>query len=241
MRATLIFPLMVLTLSACAAAPATTPGEEIAREQVVLLHGFARSRLAMWSLSEKLEDAGYKVVAIGYGSLTQDIDEIKAEVFSKINECCAQSTKPVHFVGHSLGGLLVRAYLGEYKIRSLGRVVVLGSPSNGSEAVDYYRETCFFRLAGPAAAALGTGSKFLKSLKPPTYPLGVIAGDRGEGSGLLPGNDDGLVRVESTKVVGMKDFLAVTVGHSALRWDDEVARQTIHFLRNGSFDRKGGM
>lgn len=234
-----VLSLAVLLLSSCAAMTGGMVQADPARERVVLLHGFGRSTLAMGTLASKLEDAGYAVETIGYSSLTQDIEGIKSEVFAKIEACCAGAAR-VHFVGHSLGGLLVRAYLGEHAFAALGNVVTLGSPSSGTEVVDHYKDKWYFPLAGPAAISLSThGSEFLASLRPPTYNLGVIAGDAGDDGNehIMPGKDDGLVRVESTKVPGMKDFIVLATTHWGMRRDDEVARQVVSFLRTGRFDR----
>ena len=92
-------------------------------------------------------------------------------------------------------------------------------------------------MLGPMALALGTDvDGFASRLGPPTFPLGVIAGVKESvNEDVLPGDDDGLVSVESTQVPGMAGFLLVEAGHSALRRSDTVARHTIFFLRTGRF------
>ena len=210
------------------------------QELVVLLHGLGRTRTAMWWLADKLEDAGYQVKRIGYRSLMQSPAEIVEEVSPQINACCAAHSRKVHFVGHSLGGLVARAYLQENSVEHLGRVVLLGTPNHGSELVDHYRDHGLFRLLGPTTAALGTDEKSLPSkLEPPDYPVGVIAAalspERDNAS--IPGPDDGVVSVESNRLEGMKDFIQVSGGHSMMRYNAEVARQTIAFLRTGKFEQ----
>lgn len=75
----------------------------------------------------------------------------------------------------------------------------------------------------------------------PDYNLGVIAGISRPISKmnnyLLPGEDDGLVTVSSTKVAGMKDFLLVDATHAGLRYSRYVAEQVIHFLETGHFQK----
>ena len=130
------------------------------KDVVVLLHGLGRSKTAMWLLASRLQDAGFHVERIGYRSLTQSPDEIVTDVSRKIDACCAGHRQKVHFVGHSLGGLLIRAYLQEHRVDHLGRVVLIGTPNHGTELVDSFRDSCLFQLLGPTTAALGTDSAF---------------------------------------------------------------------------------
>ncbi|MDX1409204.1 MAG: alpha/beta fold hydrolase [Saprospiraceae bacterium] len=211
------------------------------KELVVLLHGLGRSASAMWLLASRLEDEGYHVERIGYSSLTQTPQQILTDVSLKIQECCAAHPRAVHFVGHSFGGLLVRAYLQENKPSNLGRVVLMGTPNQGTEIVDAYRDRWWMQLAGPTALALGTDDdSFPNSLSDPYYPVGVIAGARernGTTSEILPGRDDGLVSVASTRLNGMTDFVVVDTGHASMRYSKEVAALVITFLNTGSFRR----
>jgi len=209
------------------------------KETVVLLHGFARGKFAMWPLSWRLEEAGFEVVRIGYDSLRESPEEILAGVSRQIDACCRELSRPVHFVGHSLGGLVIRAYLAENELEHRGRVVLIGTPNKGTPVVDQYRDAWWMNLAGPTAKSLGTGPKdFPSTLPAPDYAVGVIAGLKEGGilKDAIPGNDDGLVPVESTKLEGMADFIIVNSSHSRMRYSDEVARQTVAFLRRGEFD-----
>ena len=172
--------------------------------------------------------------------ITDTPDEILRGVSAQINECCFDSVHPVHFVGHSLGGLLIRAYLGRHRVPQLGRVVLIGSPSKGTPVVDMFADRWWMKLAGPTAKALGTGAgAFPRTLSPPYYPLGVIAGvtDNGPMSTHIPGDDDGLVPVDSTRVEGMRDFIVLNTNHTMMRYDKGVAAQVIAFLRSGRFER----
>jgi len=210
----------------------------IPKETVVMLHGFGRGKSAMWLLALRLEEGGYHVVRIGYDSLQETPEQMLQEVSGQINACCAAELHPVHFVGHSLGGLLIRAYLARNTVRNLGRVVLIGTPNNGTPVVDRNRDKWWMKLAGPSALSLGTDeNSFPRSLPPPTYPVGVIAGvvDRIENDQVVAGTDDGVVPVESTKLDGMTDFLLLHSGHVMLRYDRDVARQTIEFLKHGRF------
>lgn len=207
------------------------------RDIVVLIHGLGRSNAAMWLLASRLEDAGFEVERVGYDSLDQTPDEILDEISAQISACCADTHRTVHYVGHSLGGLLIRAYLQSEQPANLGRVVLMGTPNQGTELVDRFRDRWWIHLLGPTASALGTdGNSFPASIESPYYPVGVIAGiSDSNNDHLLPGADDGLIGVDETRLEGMTDFIVLDTGHSAMRYDKEVARQSLFFLRNGRF------
>lgn len=194
----------------------------------------------MWLLASRIEQAGFRVIRVGYDSLRETPQAMLVEVARQIDLCCAALQSSVHFVGHSLGGLLIRAYLAEHEVTHLGRVVLIGTPNYGTPIVDRYRDSWWMNLAGPTAQTLGTGAgSFPASLPDPNYPVGVIAGVKAGPllDDVMAGDHDGLVPVESTKVPGMVDFITVNSGHSFLRYSDEVAQQTAAFLQTGRFLR----
>ncbi len=235
----LLLGAFVAFSSLSATPPEPTPPDDAAeKDAAVLLHGLGRTNSAVWLLAARLENAGFLVERIGYHSLTQSPDEILTEVSRKIDACCAGRRQKIHFVGHSLGGLVIRAYLQEHREEHLGRVVMVGTPNQGTELVDRFRDNWLFPLLGPTTAALGTDNGSLPSgLSDPYYPVVVIAGVNGSGRNdhVLRGRDDGLVPVESTKLAGMSDFIDVESGHSMMRYDKEVARQVVAFLKHGEF------
>jgi pimeloyl-ACP methyl ester carboxylesterase len=183
------------------------------------------------------EAADFEVGRIDYDSLSDPLERIVATVSQKINACKA-SPKLVHFVGHSLGGLIIRAYLAENELRVPGRVVLIATSNAGTPLVDGYRDSWWMDLAGPTAKTLGTDPEsFPNSLPAADYPVGVVAGVRDARFDLIPGDDDGLVPLESTKVAGIVAFITVESDHVWMRYSQEVARQTIAFLRTGAFLR----
>ena len=208
-------------------------------EQVVLLHGLGRTGNAMFLIKKRIRDAGFETHSIDYASLQEPPDVILEKVSEQIRRCCKDDSRPVHFVAHSLGGLIVRAYLDQKPLENLGRVVLLGTPSQGSELVDIYGDSWLFKIIGPTARLLGTAdNSFPNQIGPPYYPLGIIAGTSSFNpitDDHLPGPDDGLVSVRSTRIDGMTDFLLVDTSHSMMRYNDTVANETIHFLKKGRF------
>lgn len=212
-------------------------------QYVVLLHGLARTERSMKTMAEHLEAAGYGVVNAGYPSRTATVEELSAATIpGAVVQCRENGAKTIHFVTHSMGGILVRNYLAHNKLPELGRVVMLAPPNNGSPVVDKLKNNfAFVWLNGPAGRQLGTGKDSLpKKLGPVDFNLGVIAGDRSVNlllSQMIPGPDDGKVSIAGTKVEGMKDHLVVHATHPFIMKNRQVIHQTIAFLQNGQFSR----
>ena len=235
---------IVASLPAGDAAAQRTPEALPGPERVVLLHGLLREPRAMRPIASRLVDEGYRVHNLGYPSTDESPDEIVSRLDAAIQACCLAAASPLHFVTHSLGGVVARAYLAEHAPPQLGRVVMLAPPNQGSPLVDRFGSDWWFRhLLGPTAADLGSDPRSLPNrLPPPTYPLGIIAGRHALASmtmGRLLGENDGVVSVDDTRVEGMTDFLIVRTGHVQIRRNDLVADETVHFLRHGRFQTEG--
>lgn len=234
---------LFLTLLAGCASNSTLNRPLPDQETVVLVHGLGRSAVSMCLLQSRIEKAGYEVVALDYPSLGTDPDEVIGTVARQIDSCCREKTK-VHFVGYSLGGLLIRHYFSqpenEPMLSRLGQVVMIGTPNAGSAVVDRYRDSWWMPLLGKTILSLGTkGPGLAGQLPPPPFTAGIIAGSNGSwfSDALFNEANDGLVSVASTRLPNMADFIEVDVGHSRMRYDREVADQTIAFLQTGEFRR----
>ncbi len=210
---------------------------------VILLHGLARTRHAMRKMEHALSDKGFYVVNTGYPSRKYRIEELAEIAVTKgVSQCSDQNDGKIHFVTHSLGGILVRAYLKKHPLSNLGRVVMLGPPNQGSEVVDRLKRVPGFKLLnGPAGLQLGTHEKDIpRLLGDADFDLGVIAGSRSINlilSQFLPNPNDGKVSLASTKVRGMRDHICVNSSHPFLMNNQEVIRQVIYYLENGAFNR----
>ena len=237
MRGHIAAGLAVVVVGMALATSAAAAEEEC----VVLLHGLARTSNSMDKLERALRDAGFATANIDYPSREHAIEELAPEAVERgVDACRAQESRRIHFVTHSLGGILVRYYLDSHAIPELGRVVMLGPPNRGSEVVDEFGDVPGFdAMNGPAGSQLGTGEGSVPiELGPVTYPVGVIAGTASVNpilSTALPDPDDGKVSVERTRVEGMSDFVAIDSSHPFLMRNKEAIRQTIAFLRNGGF------
>ncbi len=192
-------------------------------------------------MAHALEREGFRAHEFAYPSLRKSLAEIVERLNAELAGVCANGEKAC-FVGHSLGGLVVRAYAQAYGIARIGRVVMLGTPNRGSEVVDHLRRQRWLRPAlGPVAGLLGTSDGDLPAMLGPVgFETGVIAGNASINpwfSRMMPGPDDGMVAVERTKVAGMKDFIVVPRNHTFMMNAADVHRQTIAFLRNGRFEK----
>ena len=218
------------------------PGLASAAECVVLLHGLARTSTSMNRMASELAEAGFATANIDYPSREHTVEELaNIAVPRGIEECRAQEdVDTIHFVTHSLGGILLRQYLSKHKIEGLGRVVMLGPPNQGSAAVDELRDVPGFEwLNGPAGYQLGKGPNSIPlQLGPADFELGVIAGNRTIDpvtSAVLENPDDGRVSVEDTKLEGMADFVIVEHSHAFMMRMRRPIELTIAFLRTGRF------
>ncbi len=231
-KAWLLFLLLLLALPGCEGNPA--PDEEA----VVLVHGLGRSRASMAVLAQRLEWAGYGVVTVGYRSLSDHFPDQVATVRSVVERCCAESPR-VHFVGHSLGGLVIRGYLAETPPEQLGRVVLLAPPNQGSLFIDWLDEIpAATEVLGPVGSALGTDTTDIPAtLPPPDYEMGIVAGTRSIhpiGHLAIPGPDDGIVSVEQTRVEGVP-IIVLPRSHAFIMSSRYTAQAVIEFLTTGEF------
>jgi len=211
-------------------------------ECVILLHGLARTDASMNLMESSLEQSGYQIVNHTYPSREKTIEELAKEVPVAVSQCPENSAK-IHFVTHSMGGLLLRQHLQAHTIDSLDKVVMLGPPNNGSEIVDELGQYDFYKVInGPAGLQMGTSKQSvpnsLGAWPENAGDLGVIAGEKSINlflSYLIPDKDDGKVSVESTKLEGMADHKVMATTHPMMMRNKKVIEQVKLFLKNGEF------
>jgi pimeloyl-ACP methyl ester carboxylesterase len=186
-----------------------------------------------------LEGAGFVTLNLGYDSRRKALERLAEDIHPAIDRFAGGIEGPVHFVCHSMGGLLARVYLARHRPARLGRVVMLGTPNGGSEIADRLKHFAAYRaFFGPAGQQLGTRRD--EALPAIDYPVGIIAGNRSidpVAGAMLPRPHDGRVSVAATRLEGMADHIVISAAHPWLVRNSTAIAQTIAFLRDGTFVR----
>jgi pimeloyl-ACP methyl ester carboxylesterase len=216
--------------------------EPMSGSAVVLLHGIIRSSKSMRKMRAPFEEAGYTVFSFDYPSTQADIPSA-AEYLHSVLESL-EGIREINFVVHSMGGLVVRAYLKEHEDKRIKRMVMLGVPNLGANLADRVQKVGLYRLVfGPAGQQLVSAPNgLIASLPAPEFEFAIIAGARGTLNGfnpLIPGDDDGTVTVNSTRLPGAADFITVSCLHSFLMGDDDAIDCSVRFIRSGRLRKEG--
>lgn len=209
-------------------------------EHIVLVHGLWMHGALMSWMGRRLTRAGYTVHLYTYPSVRMSMAENARRLAAF---CQALGALRLHLVGHSLGGLLIARMLDEPHRLNLGRMVLLGAPFVDSHAA---RRLSRVRLGCIAVGA--SVAEWLRGARPAQlarYEVGVIAGDRGVGLGMLVARDlpsphDGTISVAETQVPGARDHIVLRVSHSEMVISVQVVRQICEFLRRGHFAHAEG-
>jgi len=205
-------------------------------ETVLLLHGIWMKSLVMRPLAARLREAGFKTRCFSYPSVNRS----PAENARLLHEFVKNEQAPLHFVAHSLGGIVLMHYFDQFNESRQGRVVMLGSPINGSENARVFNNIPVVQRALGKSIDHGLlgGIPRWKG----KHELGVIAGTKGMGLGkIITRSDrpnDGTVYVEETRIAECHDFIALPVSHSTMLFSASVARQVACFLHEGHFQAK---
>ena len=208
---------------------------------VVLLHGISRTARSFRKMQPALEVAGFATLNLDYASRRKALEALAEDIHPAIQRFAEGVDGSVHFVCHSMGGLLARVYIARHRPKRLGRVVMLGTPNSGSEIADRLRHLRPYRaFFGPAGQQLGTQRSAVDHAMLPAvdYPVGIIAGNRSidpVAGTMLPKPHDGRVSVANTKLAGMADYVVVAASHPWLVRNSVAIGQTIAFLRDGKF------
>ena len=205
-------------------------------EAVVLLHGLGLCALYMKKIEYNLESEGYDVFNIDYSSRKDDINNLTSLIQSRLSSIDLTTYDKVHFLGHSLGSILIRNLLSKISLTNEGSVIALAPPNKGSLLADRLKTiNLFCWYFGPAALELSTDSSFLKELKHVPADYHVIAGDKSHGT--LFGrwfneSSDGTVSIESTKVQGMQhvNHVVYPTTHLGILFNDTVVKKVVDIL-----------
>ncbi len=194
--------------------------------------------LESFVLRNRLAQAGFEPCVFRYPSTQGDIGRAAAALANRLREF---GDGPVHLVGHSLGGLVILETIAAERQLPPGRVVLLGSPVQGSRAARAVAGWSLGpHLLGRLAAAELTRHESRDWRSP--RELGIIAGSRSAGMGRLfaelPAPNDGTVSVDETQLAGAKEHIVLDVSHTGMLVSAVVADSLLKFLISGSFERR---
>lgn len=204
---------------------------------VILLHGLKRRRLDMKVLERNCRKEGYETINWGYPSTKFPIGTLAEKLAEELKK---HKNRRIHFITHSMGGIIVRMTLNRYTPPKLGRIVMIAPPGTGAHLADFFGDWKLFKfLFGPAGQDLRRGEcGVCDSIEAINAEFGVIAGGRGNSTGFnpfLPGDNDGTVTVESTHLPGEKDFILLPYMHLYIHIMPRTVRLALSFLRTGAF------
>lgn len=216
----------------------------MARGNVILLHGLLGSAVHMELLAARLRAEGYKVCNVDYPSRKGELATLANNIHPQIAQFMeANPEGDVHFVGHSLGGLMIRHYLDQHPCARIGRVMMLGTPNRGSATADRLVNS---RLAPFARGVVGpVGDQLLTDFAHPPLRQGeasVIAGNLSFNplSWIRREAGDGLVPVESTRLDTPHAHTVLRVEHITMPLDPRVMERVVRMLNTGHFEERGG-
>ena len=207
-------------------------------DTVVLVHGLWVHGITMELMRRRIERGGYRALAYSYPSMRLAL----ADNVERLARYCRGLAAPrLHFVGHSLGGLIVLRLLDRPDAPAAGRVVLVGAPVGGSQAARNLA-----RIPGGRAALGRSMTEWMDaahSVAGRGGEIGVIAGRLPVGMGRivapdLPRPNDGAVSVAETQIAGAHDSIVLDVSHSGMLISRAVARQVCAFLRDGAFQHR---
>jgi hypothetical protein len=216
--------------------------EPLSGPAVIVLHGLGEGRQAMQPLVEHLRASlDATVLAFGYASTKAAIAD-HGQALASVVAGLPAGTR-ISFVGHSLGNLVVRSWIGQAAaphLEQLDRVVMLGPPNQGSELAKKAAQVWMLAALSQGAARdlVVDWEAVAPNLPAPSCPFGIVAGGTGDDAGysrLLDGDDDAVVTVAETKLDGADDFFLVPVRHAAMMKSPTVQDAVTAFLTTGRF------
>ncbi|MAZ44459.1 MAG: lipase [Legionellales bacterium] len=212
---------------------------------VVVLHGLLRTNQHMSKLANALEEDGWAVYNLNYPTREGTLAQLLSIVRQQFIEKGLLNLPDVNLVGYSLGGLIVRGLVNNTPELSVGRVVLLAPPNDGSEVADFHKNNPLFKwLFGPVGQQLTTHNEELNEILGPDLNIpevGIIAGCQTIDplhSTLFEGPHDGKVSVFSTFLPGAKEHIVLPANHTFFPQTTEVIQETLHFLNEGRFSVK---
>jgi pimeloyl-ACP methyl ester carboxylesterase len=193
--------------------------------RVVLLHGILNPRWVMLPLARRLNKEGFNATLWSYPGSRKPVEAHAANLAAHLKTLPGQG--PVHFVGFSLGSLVIRYMLSNFPLDNAGRFVMIGPPNHGSAKAEALYQSALFRWI--------YGKHSIRQLFPSAVDFYARCGIPPVEFGIIAGEHDEAVSVASARLEGAKDFVLSPHTHMSLIWARHTADQTVHFLKNGKF------
>ncbi len=217
--------------------------------QLLLLHGLGRTPRSMLKMASHFSSRGFSILNLGYNAITNEYQTILDTLDSKVSQWL-DPQKPLHFIGHSFGGILIRGLLARHpewqQGGTKGRCVMLGSPNKGTQTASFMLSHWWLKHFVPKVTKdLTPDSLLIESLPEPEIETGIIAGDvkfslvipvswyYKRATGDAPG--DGVVELSNTQCSKMTDFIIMPLHHSFMTWDSALITEAHHFIVHGRF------
>lgn len=199
-------------------------------KKIVLIHGLYLRREIMGFLAKKLSRLGYECLAVNYPTLRRPLSNSASILLPQITTFSAQ--QPVYFIGHSLGGLMIRhLYHQDPDLFLQSRVVTLGTPHQGSQLAQFVR--CYrgqFLLGNSWQNALDGGAPSWNE----AIPLLSISGSRAIGVGtlirLFREENDGTVAVSETRLATAQQHITLPETHMSLLFSESTVNEIHRFF-----------
>lgn len=200
----------------------------------MFIHGLFMNGWDLSLLRHRVTDAGFATYQFSYHSTSQAIEATVQEIHDFVSSINADE---IHYVCHSLGGLVVRHFFHAFQDLPPGRVVTLGTPHQGSGVARFFNQHRIgMMLLGESinAGLLGNAPPWDGQRE-----LGSIAGISSFGMGMIFQDmhepNDGTVTVSETRLENATAHLELPVTHTGLVVSAIVAEEVIHFLKHGYF------
>lgn len=209
-------------------------------EAVLLLHGLAETSWWMMPLACALRAAGYEPVLLDFPSTRYPIESLIREYLDTAIEKLPPYKK-LHFIGHSLGSVMIRSYLQHNKPKNTGRFVMMAPGNHGSPVLSVYKHLPLYKFfLGPAGIQSAADDDSYASALSETMPVetGIIAGCvplDPLSIFSMPWPHDGKTTVEDTRLAGMTDHITLFTAHDLMMFDPVAIYQAVYFLRHGHF------
>jgi hypothetical protein len=206
--------------------------------RVLLIHGLGRTPLSLVGLARDLRRAGHQTELVAYSGALESYQTILARVRRRL-EAAAQGRALYAAVGHSLGGLMVRAALGSWPLElpPPRHLVMLGTPNRLPQLARRFHRWWPYRLVNGECGQLLAEPRFFTDLPRPPVPTTVIAGTKGwpRAVSLFDGEpNDGVVAVEETRLDAAEAVIELPASHTFMMNNRQVRAAVREVLRRAA-------